>query len=377
MKSPWTKSVALALCLCVCCAPVHANDTESPSATTYRPLNTRLSEQLVMERLSGINLPMEVRYDAILRSRIRSYIIEGSRDAEYMLGRTAIYFPVFEHYLRIHNLPEALKYLPLVESTLLPRSVSPAGAAGLWQFVPATARAMGLTVNGKIDERLDTYRATEAAVKMLATLYEEFQDWGLVLAAYNAGPGRVRQAIRASGSRNFWGARAYLPRESQRYVPAFIAAAYLVNYHQEHGLQPASIDYDLRNTRVFKVHQQLTISQIADAINVNYLTLRKLNQGYRQGIIPASDRGNYIVVPTQASDAFQAVFLGLAPNFELQLPNFTATKYVTVPGDKIEILAQLFRCSIDDLIRWNRLTKAEITVNQPLLIMLPKAKARP
>lgn len=377
MKFPWTKSAALALCLCVYLAPVFARNTNEPLDVKHRALNASLEESLVMERISEIGLPMEARYDGTLRTRIRRYIIEGSRDAEHLLGRTAIYFPIFEHYLRIYQLPEALKYLPLVESTLLPRSVSPAGASGLWQFVPATARGMGLSINGLVDERLDTYRATEAAVRMLATLYQEFGDWGLVLAAYNAGPGRVRKAVRLSGSKSFWGARNYLPRESQQYVPAFVAAAYLVNYHQLHGLKAVSIDYDLRDTRVFEVTDRMTISQIADATGVSYSTLRRLNQQYRKGIIPPSERGNYVIIPTRAAAEFQNQFTGNTPDFSVNLPDHIVSKYVTVPGDNIETLAQLFNCSVNDLMLWNQLSRAEVTVNQPLLVFLPKAQARP
>ena len=259
MDLPWTSlATAVALLCCVCVIPTNATNTNYLVNVKHTTVSrTSLAESAVMERLADLNLPVEVRYTPTVRSRIRQYLVEGSRDSEIILGRTAMYFPVFEHYLRLYRLPEALKYLPIVESTLRARATSHAGASGLWQFVPATARSMGLKVNGTVDERLDTYRATEAAVKMLAALHKEFGDWGIALTAYNCGPGNVRQAIRLAGRRDYWAIQRYLPRETQRYVPAFIAAAYLVNYYQHHGLHPDFPVYDLQETRVFRVYMPL------------------------------------------------------------------------------------------------------------------------
>ncbi len=329
-----------------------------------------------MERLADLNLPVEVRYTPTVRSRIRQYVVEGGRDSEMILGRTAMYFPVFEHYLRLYRLPEALKYLPIVESTLRARATSHAGASGLWQFVPATARAMGLKVNGTVDERLDTYRATEAAVKMLAALHKEFGDWGIALTAYNCGPGRVRQAIRLAGRRDYWAIQRYLPRETQRYVPAFIAAAYLVNYYQHHGLHPDFPVYDMQETRVFRVYKELSLKEVANQCDTEYSMLRKLNQGYLLGYVPASKKGNFLIIPAKSAPAFMSRY-ETSREVTPTPPDRIRSSYVTVPGDEIETLSLLFRCSIEELMSWNQLRSAEVTVNQPLLVFLPQPEVRP
>jgi membrane-bound lytic murein transglycosylase D len=376
MKFPWTIWSAVALCCCVSVSNSFARTALPNVNKTTHFVKADFSERDINERLTDLKLPFAVKNTPTVRSRIQRYVVDGSRDAEKILGRTAMYFPVFEHYLRLYNLPDALKYLPIVESTLRPMQVSPVGAAGLWQFVPATGRAMGLTINNVVDERLDTYRSTEAAVKMLSNLYEEFGDWALALAAYNCGPGRVRQAIRRAGSTDFWALRGYLPKESQRYVPAFIAAAYLVNFYQAHGLQPEFPDYDLQETRVFKVYDRMSLATLAKKCGIELSTLRNLNPGYRQNVIPRSEEGNFLVLPASAEDAFTAAYQPNSDRVEIPQDHIRST-YLTVPGDEIETLAQLFRCKPEDLKRWNRLRNAEITVNQPLVVFLPKPGVRP
>lgn len=356
--------------------------TNYASANTNPALRTssvaavdNLPESILNDRIEKLQLPLEARVTDRVRSKINMYVVNGARDAELMLGRTAMYFPVFEHYLRVYQLPEALKYLPLVESGLHPTGLSSAGAAGLWQFVPATARAYDLRINSAIDERLDTYRATEAAVKMLKQLHNQFGDWALALAAYNCGPGRVNQAIRQAGQRNFWAIQRFLPLESQRYVPRFIAAAYLVNYYQMHGLNPQFPDYNLYETRVYRVHDQLRLSEIANEIGVDRSELTKLNPALRQGYIPASEKGYYLILPAAVAPAFAERY-GQAQALTPPQGRFRSN-YVVVAGDDIATLAMLFDCAVDDLVNWNQLATAEVVINQPLTVYLPEKPVRP
>jgi membrane-bound lytic murein transglycosylase D len=341
-----------------------------PAAVAYN-----LPESILNDRIEKLQLPLEARVTDRVRSKINMYVVNGAHDAELMLGRTAMYFPIFEHYLRVHQLPEALKYLPLVESGLRPSGVSSAGAAGLWQFVPTTARAYGLRIDGTIDERLDTYRATEAAVKMLKQLHARFGDWALALAAYNCGPGRVNQAIRQAGQRNFWAIQRFLPLESQRYVPRFIAAAYLVNYYQMHGLNPRFPDYNLYETRVFRVHDQLSLSQIAQETGVDRGELAKLNPALRQGYIPATREGYYLILPAAVAPAFAERY-GQVDDQATPTGRFRSN-YVAVVGDDIATLAMLFDCTVEDLMAWNSLASAEVVINQPLIVYLPEKPVRP
>lgn len=334
-----------------------------------------LSDDQIDERLAQLQLPFAVHNTPRVQAYIRRYFVEGYRDAEDLLGLTTVYFPIFEHYLRLYNLPDELKYLPLIESTLRPRVTSPAGAAGLWQFVPSTARHYGLIINGSVDERLDPHKATEAAVRMLAALYQQFGDWGLVLAAYNCGPGRVQQAMRNARCEDFWDVQPYLPRESQRYVPGFIAAAYLVNYYNLHGLAPDYPDYDLQDTRTFRVFDRMNLSQVAGQLGVDYRTLYQLNPSFLQGVVPASRDGHFVTVPARVADGFQARY-GQTGN-EAGTEGRLRTTYTVVAGDRIETLALLFQCTPEDIMRWNGLRVKEVIVNQPLTVFLPRGNARP
>ena len=192
---------------------------------------------------------VQPRYDVVVRSYLRTYLVNHRAKAQKILGRSVLYFPVFEDFLRRNNLPLDLKYLPIVESALEPKATSRVGAAGLWQFMPSTGRMYGLQVDDMVDERRDPLKSTEAAVVHLQDLFEKFENWELAIAAYNSGSGRVSRAVKRARSTSYWKIRGYLPRETANYVPAFIAASYLVRYFEEHGLEQEypSLDLQLRN----------------------------------------------------------------------------------------------------------------------------------
>jgi membrane-bound lytic murein transglycosylase D len=182
-----------------------ANSTYTSISPSFNDPDDQTAASSISHRLAGLELPLSTpASDAHLQRKLKDYLGGGSHSTERMLGRANQYFPVFEYYLAKHNMPESLKYLAVAESMLVPGAVSSARAAGLWQLMPATARSMGLRVDGTVDERLDMYRSTEAAVIMLQELHEQFGDWHLALAAYNCGPGRVRRAIRAAGGHTFY-----------------------------------------------------------------------------------------------------------------------------------------------------------------------------
>lgn len=147
------------------------------------------------------------------------------REAEFlqkMKERSKPYFRIVEKVFDQYDLPPQLKYLAVVESKLQPTAKSAAGARGLWQLMPVTARELKLKVGGRIDERLQTYRSTVAAACYLRNLYKDFGDWLLVLAAYNSGPGTVYKAAKKAGSKNFWALLRFLPAESRGHVKRFI-----------------------------------------------------------------------------------------------------------------------------------------------------------
>jgi membrane-bound lytic murein transglycosylase D len=345
-----------------------SSDRESPMET--------LSDEVLSDRLYSLSIPFSYRYSPEVRALIQQYVLEGIRETEALIGRTTQYFPVFEHYLKVYNLPDALKYMPMIESGLRSRVTSSAGAAGLWQFVPSTARLYGLTVNGELDERLSTYKSTEAAAKMMLDLFQQFGDWGLVLAAYNAGPARVRQAITQAGCNDYQEVSKYLPHETRKYVPAFLAAAYLYNFHEQHNIQPAYPSLDVQDTRVFKVYSSLQLDQLATNIQVDAKMLRYLNPGYLNGRIPANPQGHFLVIPSRSLAAYLSQHTANLTN-PILASSMTNSSYIVRPGDRIESIAQYFRCSVDDVMEWNGLRERFIFVNQHLTLYVPTMRVRP
>lgn len=156
---------------------------------------------------------------------VRTYLQSHNKTLSVVDGRAKSKFPMMDNVLKKNNLPHQLKYLAVIESALNNQATSPVGAVGPWQFMEETARMMGLTVNGKRDDRKDWFKSTTAAARYLNYLYAEMQDWLLVIASYNCGPTPVMRAIEKTGSRNFWVLKPYLPRETQGHVMAFVATA--------------------------------------------------------------------------------------------------------------------------------------------------------
>lgn len=374
MKFPWTKVAVLALVLFTVTKtnglPLSLLDKG------IKPWNAE-TKGVITQRLDQMSFPFEVKYNADVFNYIKRYTTAGYRDAELILGRTSIYFPIFEHYLSLYQLPQELKYLPIVESALIPDIKSHAGAAGLWQFVPVTARYFDLSINHHVDERLNPHESTEAAVKLLAYLYREFQDWALVMAAYNCGAGRVQRAIKQARCNNYWDLIPYLPAESRKYVPAFMAATYLVKHYEDHGLTPKYPSYDMQNTEVYRVYDYLRLYDLSQKCGLNFAEVKRLNPGYVNNYIPKSKAGHLLTLPASASGAFQRFLKEKGiESTKAAMPEGTfKSTYKVVPGDRIETLSMLFNCEIEDLMAWNGLRTAEVTVNQSIIVYFPKQPA--
>jgi len=205
-----------------------------------------------------------------------------------MKSKSSVYFPLFEKEIRRRGMPDDLKYLAIIESLLNPSATSRSGAAGLWQFMKPTGRMVGLEINSVVDQRRSVELSTQAALDYLQSLYDRFGDWNLVLAAYNCGPGNVSKAMRKSGSKDYWEMRKYLPRETQKYLPRFIAAMYLTNFYHYHGLQPNTVETDLTNVITVSVDQKINLKSLSQELSLgDDELLRSLNPEYLAGYIPA------------------------------------------------------------------------------------------
>ncbi len=331
-----------------------------------------VSEAVIQQRINSLNSPVEIKIDSAVVAYIKDYVIYGQKATPYLVGRTALYFPIFEHYLKVYRLPEQLKYLAVIESQLQPHAESQVGATGLWQFTSATARQFHLTINEYVDERRDPIRSTEAAVAYLSQLYGKYRDWALVLAAYNCGPARLNQAISAAGERNFWKIRNYLPKETQMYVPRFIAATYLMNYYTDHGLIPVYPSYDLQLSRTVKVLQAISFQEIAMQTGVEVSVLSALNPSYKKNYIPASEKGHYLILPESAMTQVKPNFYNLTP-VAIGYNDKQQQTHVVSAGETLEAIAQRFKCSVKDIQYWNNLPSEQLYFRQELVILKTSA----
>lgn len=369
MNIPWTLVAILAASATGMGTKEHTVKKSTPSESTEKGDFLNVTDDVVKERLSRMSLPVEVRSNSAVLSRIRQYLVNGRTETELILGRAPQCFPVFEHYLQQYNLPQELKYLPIIESGMMTKMKSQAGATGLWQLMPVSARHFGLSVNGTIDERLDIYRSSEAAVQMLKYLHDELGDWALVLAAYNSGIGKVKEAVRLAGTKNYWKVDDYLPTETRRYVPAFIAAAYIAEYHLDHGIQPVASFQSSQNLRALRVTRQLSFGEISRVTGLKTATLAALNPAYIAGIVPKTSMGRYLILPGSATGSMRNY---LENNKPVQ-SDLIKTTYVVSKGDNLAKIASLFQTTTDNLIIWNNLLDKKIVINQELVLFLPKS----
>ena len=255
-------------------------------------------------RLSQLPTVMEMAYNDVVRKFIDRYTKSGRKSVSVMLGRSNFYMPIFEEALEAYGLPLELKYLPVIESSLNPTVTSHAGAAGLWQFMITTGKQYGLEVNTLVDERRDPVKSSWAAARYLRDLYKIFGDWNLVIAAYNCGPENVNKALhRAKGQNDYWSIYPYLPKETRGYVPAFIAANYIMNYYCEHNICPMRSDLPAK-TDTIVVNRDVHFEQIAHVLGIGMDQLKELNPQYRQNIVNGGTKASAIRMPAEMVNAF-------------------------------------------------------------------------
>ncbi|MEG0949056.1 MAG: LysM peptidoglycan-binding domain-containing protein [Bacteroidales bacterium] len=275
------------------------NHTYTDSTCASGPYNPEYPDSVYIKRLGSLPTVMEMPYNPIVRSYINLYTQRKRNLVEYMLGLGNFYFPIFEEILDRENAPMELKYLPIIESALKPTARSRMGATGLWQFMLGTGKSLGLEINSLIDERCDPYKATEAAVRYLKQLHATYNDWNLAIAAYNCGPGNVNKAIRrAGGKTDYWQIYYYLPKETRGYVPAFIAATYVMNYYCEHNLCPVMTEIPAFTDTV-KVNEMVHFEQISEKLNLPIEQLRMLNPQFRRDIVPGNVKSIALRLPVQ------------------------------------------------------------------------------
>ena len=262
-----------------------------------KDVNPVFEKEVFLERLKRIPSIIEMPYNEVVQKFIDRYSGRLRHSVSYMLGASNFYMPIFEEALETYGLPLELKYLPVIESALNPKAVSRVGATGLWQFMLATGKRYGLEVNTLVDERRDPIKASYAAANYLSDLYKVFGDWNLVIAAYNCGPDQINKAIhRSKGSKDYWQIYPYLPKETRGYVPAFIAANYIMTYYCEHNICPMTTRLPAK-TDTIMVGRNVHLEQIASVCNIDIEQLRTLNPAYRRDIVPGATKLSAVRLP--------------------------------------------------------------------------------
>ena len=260
-------------------------------------INPVYTKEEYVDRLYRMPTIMEMNYNDVVQKFIDRYSGRLRHSISYMLGASNFYMPIFEEALEAYQLPLELKYLPIIESALNPKAVSRVGATGLWQFMLATGKQYGLQVNSLVDERRDPVKSSYAAARYLSDLYKIFGDWNLVIAAYNCGPANINKAIhRANGDKDYWQIYPYLPKETRGYVPAFIAANYIMTYYSQHNICPMTTRLPAQNDTIL-VNRNIHLEQVAEVMGMNIDLLRSLNPMYRRDVVPGATELSPIRLP--------------------------------------------------------------------------------
>lgn len=359
----------------------HLTADDSCNATGENP---QFTEEEYISRLSRLPNVIEMPYNKEVRRYIDQYCERMRRSISIFLGAGNFYIPLFEEALESYQLPLELKYLPIIESALNPKATSRVGAAGLWQFMIATGKQYGLEVTSLVDERRDPIKSSYAAARYLKDLYDMFGDWTLVIASYNCGPNNTLKAItRAGGVKDYWKIYPYLPAETRGYVPAFIAANYVMNYYCQHNICPLETNLP-QSADTLNVTRNVYMEQIVDLCGVSMDEVKALNPQYRTNLIPGESRPCTIKLPSSAVAAFltagDSIYthrIGeLAKNrkvVEVDESKVSSSskgvRTVTVrKGDTLGSIAQRNRTTVTKLKRLNGLKNNNIRVGQKLRV---------
>ncbi|HET8860770.1 lytic transglycosylase domain-containing protein [Marivirga sp.] len=343
-------------------------------------------DNVIQERLALIENEIPLTYNPIVNSFIRYFTVTDREYTRKVAKLQTKYFPMIERYLKKYGLPDELKYLAIVESGLNPKAQSPAGAVGLWQFMPLTGRLdYGLSENWYLDEKMDMEKSTDAACRYLSFLYNYFyEDWPLALAAYNTGPGNVRKAIRRSGyKKNFWEIYPYLYRETKSYVPQFIAIMYSMNYLEEHNFFIEEYEY-MPDYETIAINGFLSLPLFAEHSGICMETLNDLNPELKHGAISENHNMYPLRIPSHQMDFVVENlneimrFAGQGKeHFERLVKNEVGSTYgrqkltyKVKSGDVLGKIASTYKVRIADLQQWNNLNGTIIRVGQPINIWI-------
>ena len=364
-------------------AEINTNDTLIYPNYSYEHIPDFSYDQ-IEERFMQMDSEIPLSFNTRIKAFIDYFTIRDREYTKSVLGKLDIYFPLFERYFKEYDIPDEIKYLAIVESGLNPKAKSRVGAVGLWQFMPGTARMYGLKTDWYIDERMDPEKSTEAAAKYLKSLYSYFNDWELAMAAYNAGPGKVRRAIRKSGyKKKFWEIYRYLPRETRSYVPQFMAFMYVINHMEDHNFFIEEYKEYIPETDTIMVNDFLYFKTFADLTNTCPEDLEKMNPSVRRRAFPEGGKFYTFNIPADIKPYVienREYILDSAKNTGKEELEYLARHSVgstwgrdkiihTVrSGEVLGTIAEKYKVRVSDIRSWNNISGNLIRINQRLNI---------
>ena len=360
-------------------------------------VDEELPTELLKQRLQVMNekSPFEIEYNQGLENIIKSFLKNRKKSFSRLMALSEYYFPIFEDAFAKQNVPLEIKYLAVVESALNPKAVSKMGATGIWQFMYGTGKQYDLKIDSYIDERSDPLKSTAACSEYMTKMFKIFGDWELVLASYNSGPGNVTKAIRRSGGKTkYWDIRNHLPKETQGYVPAFLATMYLFEFHKEHGINPERAVVKNFETDTVQIKNQMSFKQIADLLDMPQSQIQLLNPSYKLGIVPFYQNEphflrlpkdkistfvsnedkiyDYVAYQSQHKGLPKQLALKVTPKGKAKLDNAVATTetqyYKVRKGDNLGSIADKYDVSILELKKWNNIKGNAIALGKTLKI---------
>lgn len=343
----------------------------------------------VKVRMKSMDCIVAPRLNADVKKYLDRYIFTFPQYTEKILANAAMYFPIFDEILEKYNMPKNLKALAVIESGLKQSVSSPVGAGGLWQLMPRTARMYGLTVNSVVDERSDIYRSTEAALQLLSNLYDRYDDWGVALAAYNAGTVRVNKALAYSGKENntFWSIAPFLPKETQQFVPKFIAFNYLLEYYSDYGILPDYPDLDYQFLGRVSIFQKTSFNEIEEFTGIPVEKIKHLNPSFKRGYIPASNKGYNLVLPQRGITSLLNHISDAAKNAPVLIPaavkGYNTDQMQNEDNNYVELfqyidsetslldIANYYQTDVSRIKMWNHLKGIELPIGSIISIHMP------
>jgi len=347
------------------------------------------------QTLESLQKVVPLTYNESVQKLINSYAAQKSRFSK-ILGLSKYYFPIYERIFKQMGVPDELKYISVVESSLNPQATSWVGAAGPWQFIEPVGKLYGLTINETIDERRDPVLASQAAAKYLLNSYSMYHDWLLAIASYNCGHNNIRWAREnaGGGDLDYWAIRKYLPVETQNYVPAFIATVYIMNNAKKHGIRESDPGFNIF-TNTIPVNRKISLLSIARATDVSIDDLTLLNPAYKNLVLDGSPEApKNLIIPELKSYIYTALCAEMkktqAVEGELKLsyvippeemavnqirvktkyvPKDTAISYTVQDGDTLSSIAEKFNGTEEEIKVINKLKHSSVKSGMVLRII--------